>query len=153
LGKGATFRIELPAVQFEKASQNDREKVLSNPAQLSVLVVDDDEAVRSALKEMLVELEQKTVAVASGGEALEKLSEESFDAVFTDLSMPEMDGWQLAREIRRRNENVKIVLITGHGEGVQPDFETSVSLVDRIIGKPFDFAQLTETLGKLRMEN
>lgn len=150
LGKGAAFRIELPAAESKKASLSDSEKIPSNPVRLSILVVDDDEAVRTALEEMLIELEQKTVAVAGGGEALEKLAEGNFDAVFTDLSMPEMDGWQLAREIRRRNENVKIVLITGHGEGVQPDFEAASNLVDRIIGKPFDFAQLTETLGKLR---
>jgi len=153
IGKGTNFRIELPTIEPEKASRNETEKALPEAAKLSILVVDDEESVRSVLEEMLVELDQKVVAVSSGAEALEKLSNESFDAVFTDLSMPEMDGWQLAREIRRRNETVKIVLVTGHGEGAHPDFEPENKPVNLVIGKPFDFAQLAETLGKLRIEN
>jgi CheY-like chemotaxis protein len=150
VGKGTNFRIELPIIEPEKSSRGETEKASPETAKLSILVVDDDESVRSVLEEMLVELDQKVVAVSSGGEALEKLSNESFDAVFTDLSMPEMDGWQLAREIRRRNETVKIVLVTGHGEAAQPDFELENKPVDKVIGKPFDFAQLANTLKELR---
>lgn len=153
IGKGTNFRIELPTIETEKSSRNETEKALQETAKLSILVVDDDESVRFVLEEMLVELDQKVVAVSSGGEALEKLSNETFDAVFTDLSMPEMDGWQLAREIRRRNETVKIVLVTGHGEAAHPDFEPENKPVDRVIGKPFDFVQLAKTLGELRMKN
>jgi CheY-like chemotaxis protein len=152
IGKGATFTIELPAVEPAETAENNSEQASPNPGQLSILVVDDDEAVREALEEMLVELDQKVVSVTNGGEALEKLAEENFDAVFTDLAMPEMDGWQLAREIRRSGGNIKIVLVTGYGEDVQPDFESGDNPVDRIIGKPFDFAQLAETLRELEAE-
>ncbi|MDQ4122245.1 MAG: PAS domain S-box protein [Acidobacteriota bacterium] len=153
IGKGTRFRIELPKTECEKAKQNETKKNLPEIPKLSILVVDDDESVRFVLEEMLVELEQQVVSVSSGSEALEKLSNEHFDAVFTDLSMPEMDGWQLAREIRRRYEAVKIVLVTGHGEGAQPDSELENKPIEQIIGKPFDLKQLAETLGNLRNEN
>lgn len=153
IGKGAKFRIELPIAERKKVSRNKPPKNLRQIPKLSILVVDDDESVRFVLEEMLVEMEQKVVSVSNGVEALEKLSSRSFDAVFTDLSIPEMDGWQLAREIRRRNQTVKIVLVTGHSESTEPDYEPENKPVDQIIGKPFDFEQLAETLGKLRSEN
>jgi PAS domain S-box-containing protein len=147
INKGTNFKIELPCVEPDETKKT--KKVAPEIAELSILVVDDDDKVRDALTEMLAELDQKVVSVASGSQALEKLSTQNYDVVFTDLSMPEMDGWQLAREIRQRNETIKIVLVTGYGEGAQPDCERESKCVDAIIGKPFNFAQLTETLKRI----
>jgi two-component system response regulator YesN len=98
---------------------------------------------------MLTALEHDVATAKSGREALQKIEALQPDVVFTDLSMPEMDGWQLAREIRRQHENTKIVLVTGYGSGIQPNENGERNLVDSIIGKPFDFAKLTETLTKI----
>jgi len=65
--------------------------------------------------------------------------------VFTDLAMPEMDGWETARMIRKDWPNVKIVLVTGYGPTTTPP-PGEEDLVDAIIGKPFDFAQVGSTL-------
>jgi CheY-like chemotaxis protein len=60
--------------------------------------------------------------------------------------MPEMDGWEVAREIRRRfSSELSIILVTGHGAGVAVA-PADKHLVNGIIGKPFDFDQVTEII-------
>ena len=105
-----------------------------------MLVVDDEDFVRETLADMLMALEHKVVAVSSGQEALSVLDRESFDLVFTDLSMREMDGWEVAR--------ASIVLVTGYGAGTAlPPGEED--LINGIIGKPFEFSQVIETIARV----
>lgn len=68
--------------------------------------------------------------------------------VFTDLAMPEMDGWETAREIRKQRPELPVVLITGYGASAKPP-SGELDLVDEIICKPFDFDQVADTLAKL----
>jgi DNA-binding NarL/FixJ family response regulator len=67
------------------------------------------------------------------------------DLVFTDLAMPEMDGWETAREIRKRWPEMNVVLVTGYGTGTLPP-KGEDKLVNGIIGKPFDFTQISQTI-------
>ena len=76
------------------------------------------------------------------------MRERTFDFVFTDLAMPEMDGWETARSIRKNWPDVKIVLVTGYGPNTTPP-SGEERLVDAIIGKPFDFSQVGSTLNAL----
>jgi CheY-like chemotaxis protein len=87
----------------------------------------------------------------SGQEAIQKLEAGEFDLVFTDLAMPEMDGWETAREIRKRRQNVNIVLVTGYGPGTSAP-EGEDHLVNAIIGKPFDFVQVTSAIAQVCRE-
>ncbi|MGA9998200.1 MAG: ATP-binding protein, partial [Pyrinomonadaceae bacterium] len=145
MGRGTTFEILLPAANPE-VFEDDRAKVQTEAAPLSMLVVDDEEFVRETLADMLMALDHKVVAVGSGTEALAALERENFDLVFTDLSMPEMDGWEVARAIRRRfGQSLSVVLVTGYGAGTAlPPGEED--LINGIIGKPFDFSQVIETI-------
>jgi DNA-binding NarL/FixJ family response regulator len=76
---------------------------------------------------------------------LQTLDGNDCDLVFTDLAMPEMDGWETAREIRKRWPEMSVVLVTGYGTGTVPPAGED-SLVNGIIGKPFDFSQISETI-------
>jgi DNA-binding NarL/FixJ family response regulator len=62
--------------------------------------------------------------------------------------MPEMDGWEFAREVRRRSPEMNIVLVTGYGTGTLPP-PGETNLINAIIGKPFDFTQITETIARV----
>jgi CheY-like chemotaxis protein len=93
-------------------------------------------------------LDHKVVAVQGGREAIEKLSTQDFDLVFTDLAMPEMDGWETAREIRKRRPDLPVVLVTGYGATAQPP-SGELDLVVGIIGKPFDFEQVSGTIARV----
>lgn len=146
VGQGATFTITLPAAAAEVISVEPALPVTDRTLQTySVLVVDDEEIVRETLADMLEALGHETVRVSGGKPAIEQLDARSFDVVFTDLSMPEMDGWELAREIRRHAPQTFIVLATGYGATAVPP-EGCDRLVDEIIGKPFNFDEVEHAL-------
>src|SRR6185436_11980772 len=146
-GSGTNFTIDLPAVAAETSSE-DLSTALSDTPSLKILVVDDEEPVRETLAEMLIAVNHRVELAGSGQEAVEKLRRGSFDFVFTDLAMPEMDGWETARLIRKDWPGLKIVLVTGYGPATTPPLGEE-NLVDAIIGKPFDFAQVGSTIKTL----
>ncbi len=147
LGKGTTFYVDLPlAAPDELVSELSRPDAQTAP--LSVLVIDDEAFVRETLADMLTDLDHKVVAVQGGREAIEKLSTQDFDLVFTDLAMPEMDGWETARAIRERRPELPVVLVTGYGATAQPP-SGELDLVVGIIGKPFDFEQVSGTIARV----
>jgi len=146
-GKGTTFMIDLPAAVADE-SVAEIETVSSDIPTLRILVVDDELPVRETLAEMLVAVRHQVELAGSGQEALQKMRQHTFDFVFTDLAMPEMDGWETARSIRKGWPDVKIVLVTGYGPTTTPPAGEE-HLVDAIIGKPFDFSQVGSTLNAL----
>ncbi|HEX8184093.1 MAG TPA: ATP-binding protein, partial [Blastocatellia bacterium] len=142
-GRGTTFTVTLPTRRTarSKATRDHRSKV----RKASILVIDDDERVREALVGMLNSAGHSTVHAANGREALTKMELGGFDLVFTDLSMPEMDGWAVASEIRRRWPAVKIVMITGYA--VPPEtVNRHRNLVNEVISKPIRFDDISATL-------
>src|SRR5689334_6298303 len=146
-GNGTTFTIDLPAAMPE-TSFDDVSLPDEDIGRLRILVVDDEEPVRETLAEMLVAVNHSVELAGSGQEAVEKLRTGAFDFVFTDLAMPEMDGWETARAVRKEWPNMQIVLVTGYGPTTPPPAGEE-KLVDAIIGKPFDFAQVSSTLNSL----
>ncbi len=146
-GNGTIFMIDLPAAVAEEPVEK-VETITPDLAPLRILVVDDELPVRETLAEMLTAVRHKVELAGSGQEALQKMRQHSFDFVFTDLAMPEMDGWETARSIRKDWPDVKIVLVTGYGPNTTPPTGEE-HLVDAIIGKPFDFSQVGSTLTTL----
>ena len=146
-GKGTSFMIDLPAVVAESAA-DEVETINAEIPPLRILVIDDELPVRETLAEMLVAVKHRVELAGGGQEALQKMRQHTFDFVFTDLAMPEMDGWETARSIRKGWPDVKIVLVTGYGPTTTPP-PGEEHLVDAIIGKPFDFSQVGSTLNAL----
>jgi PAS domain S-box-containing protein len=149
VGHGASFKIELPAADSVASARESKPRPSAEEAApLRVMVIDDEEFVRDTLTDMLRVLGHRVTAFASGNEALAAFTAGDFDLVFTDLSMPGMDGWEVAREIRRRfTSDLSIILVTGHGAGT-PVAPNDKNLVDGIIGKPFDFTQVAEIIAQ-----
>jgi PAS domain S-box-containing protein len=146
-GKGTNFTIDLPGAMAE-TTESDLSGTVAGTTGLRILVVDDEQPVRETLAEMLVAVSHRVELAGGGLEAVQKMRSGNFDFVFTDLAMPEMDGWETARMIRKDWPNVRIVLVTGYGPTTAPP-SGEEDLVDAIIGKPFDFAQVGSTLNAL----
>jgi PAS domain S-box-containing protein len=145
-GNGTSFTIDLPATSAETAFEDPSTR--RDAPRLRILVIDDEKPVRETLAEMLVAVDHKVELAGSGQEAIEKMGVSNFDFVFTDLAMPDIDGWETARLIRQQWPGVKIVLVTGYGAATSPP-PGEEHLVDAIIGKPFDFAQVGSILKAL----
>ncbi|HEY0005556.1 MAG TPA: ATP-binding protein [Pyrinomonadaceae bacterium] len=152
VGRGSTFRIRLPLARCvqQPASQTSPLVSLpplntetgpairpSSPTELArILIVDDEAYVCEILRDILLS-EGCEVATANGGhEGLATFEAGAFDAVFTDLGMPEMCGWELARAIRERDQEIPIAVITGWGEAVGSDKQRAAQ-VDWVVAKPF----------------
>jgi signal transduction histidine kinase/ActR/RegA family two-component response regulator len=161
-GSGTEFRITLPVAKIVENSVKQTECVApvlpevitpaceqSQPTRM--LVVDDEHFVRDLLRDIL-EGENCEVCVAeSGSEALSLFKEKEFDGVFTDVGMPGMSGWELAREIRQINKQIPIAVITGWGEAVG-SHEQKEAGVDWVVAKPFTadrIADLVRDLNRL----
>ena len=113
--------------------------------------MDDEPFVRETLAEMVETLGHAAALAGGGRAALRMLEQRPFDLVFTDLSMPEMDGWELAREIRRRWPALRVCIVTGYGkEAAAPDDRNASGESFAVIGKPFNFDQVEETLARLK---
>lgn len=102
-----------------------------------ILIVDDEAAIRSALKEVL-EYEGFTISEAPDGEtALKMVLKESFDLIFCDIKMPKLDGLDFLSELKKEDIQVPVVMITGHGT-----IDTAVEAIKRgaydFIQKPLD---------------
>ena len=155
VGVGTVFRIALPKakVSAETVVVETPKPVIEmtsadvirprNENQARILVVDDEEAVRELLRDLL-EAEGCRVYLAPGGrEALGLFQVHQFDAIFTDVGMPGMSGWELAHAIRQRNEKVPIAVITGWGSAVGSD-EQREARVNWVITKPFRAERIAE---------
>jgi len=80
-----------------------------------ILVVDDEEDIRSSLRMVLEYEGYGMIDAASGPEALERLAKVAPDAVLLDIKMPRMDGLEVLTEIRRRRPELPVIMISGHG--------------------------------------
>ena len=146
-GSGTEFRITLPVAKIAEKSVNQSEcapeelpeevsTTIEQQLPMRLLVVDDEVFVRDLLRDIL-EGESCDVCVAeSGSEALALFKETNFDGVFTDVGMPGMSGWELAREIRQISKKIPIAVITGWGEAVG-SHEQKEAGVDWVVAKPF----------------
>src|SRR5690348_11008743 len=81
----------------------------------SVLIIDDEHAIRESLVTLL-EMEGYSVATSeSGEEGLVRMAEQPFDLVLLDFALPGMNGLEVLREIRERDQQVSVILITAYG--------------------------------------
>ncbi|MGB9629677.1 MAG: response regulator [Thermodesulfobacteriota bacterium] len=112
----------------------------------TILIIDDDERVRSLLRDILL-FGGYQVVEASDGKSGTKYIEKGglVDMVMTDLGMPEMNGWEVVRWIKERAPKIPVALVTGWGVNLDED-KIRESGVDWIIAKPFQVHEILETV-------
>jgi signal transduction histidine kinase/ActR/RegA family two-component response regulator len=146
LGAGTTFRIRLPIptrtpLTRSAAAFANSTVVKAKSAQPRILVVDDEEYVRDLLRDILEKEGCEAVVAEGGHQALSLFENGNFDAVFTDIGMPGMNGWELSRALRQRNHNIPVAVITGWGESVGT-LDRQTAQVDWVLAKPFETPQI-----------
>ena len=107
-----------------------------------ILVVDDEPSILRLLEEALTQWGYQVKSAASGDEALAAVRGDLFDAVLTDVRMPEMSGLDLLREIKRHDESIEVVMMTG--------YPTIVSAVEALKEGAYDYLSKPLILDELR---
>lgn len=110
-----------------------------------ILVIDDDVAVRNVLTDILSSEPYDVVAAGNGPEGLALFDDSEFDAVFTDLGMPGMSGWEVARGVKARRPETVVGLITGWGATLD-ESTVAENGVDVIMAKPFRLEQVLDAV-------
>lgn len=163
VGSGTRFRIILPkatvaakSVSVEAETQkpvpgipNLKLQRAAYENQPRILVVDDEEPVRELLRDLLENDGCGVYLAQDAREALGLFESHQFDAIFTDIGMPGMSGWELAHAIRQRDETIPIAVITGWGEAVGSD-EQKEARVNWVITKPFRAERIAELIQDIR---
>ena len=146
VGRGTTFRVRLPKVG-EAALPAQAAAPQTQPSRrdesLRILVVDDEDYVRELLADILEREGCEVALAAEGREALRLYESGEFDAVFTDVGLPGMSGWELARAVRERDSEVALAVITGWGDEVSHE-ERAAAQANWIIPKPFTVERITD---------
>jgi CheY-like chemotaxis protein len=115
---------------------------------LSLLVVDDEDLVRQTLAMLLRTAGHSVVEAADGPNALAALVATPVDAVITDLGMPGMSGWELARRLKGQSPGLPVILLTGWQEQAPGD-EADRRSVDAILGKPVRLDELSRVIQEI----
>jgi PAS domain S-box-containing protein len=146
-GKGSLFTIKLPKTEPPRkvSSPLDQQKM---PTAQRLLVVDDDIEVLGILQDMLRFKGYKVVTATDGEKAVEIIEKEDFDLVVTDLGMPGISGWEVAKSAKSRNPKLPVVLLTGWGAQYEEE-DLDNRGVDIVLSKPLSWEKLTESIDKL----
>ena len=115
---------------------------------MRILVVDDDRAVRDALRRVLALASYDVDCAADGDAALEKLSRVAPDAVVLDIGMPGIDGLEVCRRLRHNGNRVPILILTARVEVADRVAGLDAGADDYLI-KPFDVEELKARLRAL----
>jgi CheY-like chemotaxis protein len=136
--------------------EEEREKDMAK-----ILIVDDEEDVRIALKQVLERAGYEVSVAATGNEGLDLMKLEAADLVITDVIMPGIDGITIAQKIREKYRDTRIIVISGGGKAAPDPYEpdaistrsylasASSAGADRTLTKPFDRNEILRVVRSL----
>ena len=112
-----------------------------------ILIVDDDPEICETLSDILDEEGYDVVTANDGQEALEKIRQDSFNLVITDIKMPIMDGMALLKEIEKSHANIEVIVITSYGNEGQQVEATRLGAYE-YLNKPLKVDQLKNIIAR-----
>jgi two-component system nitrogen regulation response regulator NtrX len=119
---------------------------------MKVLIIDDERAIRRALKEILEYENCQVLEAENGKEGLEIIQSNSLDVIFCDIKMPLVDGMELLQQVQKEGNEVPIIMISGHGT-----LETAVQAIKigafDFIEKPLDLNRILVILRNVKDRN
>ena len=149
LGKGSTFTLQFPTTnkKISPTVTPEPEQEI-NKKNLRILVVDDKEDFYHILDQFLSRKGHNVKTVDNGADAINIIKAEDFDLVLSDLGMPDVNGYELAKAINKLKRRPKIGIITGWTLDLKR-FDEEERKVDFILTKPFKNLELTRHINEL----
>ncbi len=147
--RGTSVQLYLPVAEnMEKQTAKRRRPALPGGEE-TLMLVEDDHAVRGALGRLLTKLGYAVIEAASGPAAIEACKDGAIDLLITDVVMPGgMSGPDLAREFADRQPGIKILYISGYAERLVAD-KSAADLGARFLGKPFRKELFAKTIREI----
>jgi signal transduction histidine kinase/CheY-like chemotaxis protein len=151
VGKGSVFRVKLLLSEVSRpriaSIMEDRVRGYVGPRQ-TILVVDDNEIQRDLVRDLLAPLGFEIVSAPTGRDCLLFAEQNRPNLVLLDITMPEMDGWQVAQRIRHAREPIAIVMLSANP--IDPNHMLDAGrLYDDCVMKPIDLRQLLKKIHAL----
>lgn len=140
-GEGTTFTLAFPSSGRQAVPKKRDPKPETRADAARILVVDDEEMVRSIVSQLLSLKGHEVHRASSGAEALGMIKHNTYDIVFTDFGMPEMTGAELAKILHDRHPALPVILLTGYTET-----DKAVGEVEAVLSKPFKLEELQSTI-------
>jgi CheY-like chemotaxis protein len=142
VGQGTTFRIWLPLAPA--GAVNQPTAPISGAG--TVLVVDDDPALRTLAADMLTVLGYRCVLAADGDEAIARCAEQAIDLVLLDMIMPKRDGGQTIPLLREHDRTIRILLCSG---SIEDDVEALQLGANGFLRKPYQLGSLSQAVASM----
>jgi DNA-binding response OmpR family regulator len=108
-------------------------------------VIDDEQEVGDVLRDLLTRDGHSVVVCGDADTGLAQFEAEAFDLVITDLGMPGVSGWEVARQVKLWRPSTRVAMVTGWGDRIDPA-EAEPRGVDFIVAKPFKREQIREVV-------
>jgi two-component system, chemotaxis family, CheB/CheR fusion protein len=146
-GEGTTVSLVLPVTAVGAEEDGTLETAGSVPMEGTVLLVDDEEIVRSVLQNLLQSLGFTVITASDGVEAVKQFSDnrESIRLVLMDMTMPRMNGMEAFKEIREMAGDAKVIILSGHS-AESTSMEMTRHGVKKVLQKPVLLSVLSETI-------
>ena len=113
-----------------------------------ILVVDDEDALRTVLSSELQSEGYSVVSASDGDEAISVLQQKSFDLVLLDIKMPRVDGFEVLRFLKERYPKTKVIMLTGFAD-LKNAIESKKLGAEDFVSKPYDLVDLLTTIERV----
>ena len=151
MGKGSQFTVKIPISKNQKLSVSfkvEEDEPVEVPHNLNILLVDDEKPILSSIKKFLESKGHSVVACPSGKKGLRLFKNRIFDLVLSDITMPDMDGIKLISKLKNIDQNVRLIVLTGHLAEEKLDSARKAG-ADQILTKPFKNEDLYKAIERV----
>jgi CheY-like chemotaxis protein len=118
------------------------------PEKNRILVVDDEEALRTVLSTELTSEGYEVTAASDGGEAIDFVKSNDYDLVLLDIKMPNVDGFEVLKFIKGDKPRIKVIMLTGFAD-LKNAIESKRLGAEDFVSKPYDLVDLLTTIERV----
>lgn len=118
------------------------------PEKSRILVVDDEEALRTVLSTELASEGYEVSTAADGGEAIDLVKDNNYDLVLLDIKMPNVDGFEVLKYVKGNKPDVKVIMLTGFAD-LKNAIESKRLGAEDFVSKPYDLVDLLTTIERV----
>ena len=121
------------------------------PDKIRILVVDDEEALRTVLSNELINAGYEVSTASDGDEAISSVQNKKYDLVLLDIKMPKVDGFEVLRFIKKTIPTLKVIMLTGFAD-LKNAIESKKHGAEDFVSKPYDLVDLLTTIERVLSE-